>query len=138
MPSATAALINNSSQALNVVISVIAGVAVALTIGSSMNTVLGVFGAWAVLAGLFQLITGVRRWRTYGAQWTMILAGAQSSIVGVVFIKQATAAAVPSIHRYRPLCCIWRLLLFHLGYLADSQRSPSQKAPVVCLSRLNQ
>ncbi len=48
---------NNPSQSLNVVISVIAGVAVALTVGTSMNAVLGVFGAWAVLAGFFQLIT---------------------------------------------------------------------------------
>jgi uncharacterized membrane protein HdeD (DUF308 family) len=95
-------LINNSSQALNVVVSVIAGVAVALTIGTSMNTVLGIFGAWAGLAGLFQLITGVRRWRTYGAQWAMILAGAQSAIVGVVFIKQATAPAVPGITDIAP------------------------------------
>lgn len=90
-------LINNPSQSLNVVISIIAGIAVALTVGTSMNAVLAVFGVWAALAGLFQLITGVRRWRTTGAQWPMILAGAQSAIVGAVFIKQATAPAVPGI-----------------------------------------
>jgi uncharacterized membrane protein HdeD (DUF308 family) len=95
-------LINNASQSLNVVISAIAALAVAFTLGTSMNAVLGVFGAWAVLAGLFQLITGVRRWRTYGAQWAMILAGAQSAIVGVVFIKQATAPAVPGIADIAP------------------------------------
>jgi hypothetical protein len=95
-------LINNPSQSLNVVISAIAAIAVALTLGTSMNAVLGVFGVWAALAGLFQLITGVRRWRTYGAQWAMILAGAQSAIVGVVFIKQATASAVPGITDIAP------------------------------------
>jgi uncharacterized membrane protein HdeD (DUF308 family) len=95
-------LMNNSSQSLNVVISVIAAIAVALTVGTSMNAVLGVFGAWAVLAGLFQLITGVRRWRTNGAQWAMILAGAQSAIVGVVFIKQANGPTVPSIADIAP------------------------------------
>jgi uncharacterized membrane protein HdeD (DUF308 family) len=95
-------LMKNPSQSLNVVISVIAGIAVALTLGMSMNAVLGVFGVWAVLAGLFQLVTGVRRWRTYGAQWAMILAGAQSAIVGAVFIKQATAPAIPGITDIAP------------------------------------
>ncbi len=55
---------NNPSQSLNVVVSAVAGIAVALALRASMNAVLGVFGVWAVLAGLFQLITGVRRWRT--------------------------------------------------------------------------
>jgi uncharacterized membrane protein HdeD (DUF308 family) len=95
-------LINNPSQSLNVVISAVAAVAVALALGAGMNAVLGVFGVWAVLAGLFQLITGVRRWRTYGAQWAMILAGAQSAIVGVVFIKQASAPAIPGITDIAP------------------------------------
>jgi hypothetical protein len=95
-------LIGNPSQSLNVVTSVIAAIAVALTLGTSMNAVLGVFGVWAVLAGLFQLITGVRRWRMYGAQWAMILAGAQSAIVGAVFIKQANTPAVPSITDIAP------------------------------------
>jgi uncharacterized membrane protein HdeD (DUF308 family) len=92
----------NPSQSLNVVVSAVTGIAVALTLGAGMNAVLGVFGVWAVLAGLFQLITGVRRWRTYGAQWAMILAGAQSAIVGVVFINQANAAAVPGITDIAP------------------------------------
>jgi uncharacterized membrane protein HdeD (DUF308 family) len=32
-----------------------------------------VFGVWAILSGLFQLITAVRRWKSHGAQWIMIL-----------------------------------------------------------------
>jgi uncharacterized membrane protein HdeD (DUF308 family) len=95
-------LMNNPSQSLNVVISAIAAIAVAVTLGTGMNAVLSVFGIWAVLAGLFQLITGLRRWRSYGAQWAMILAGAQSAIVGIVFIKQATAPAVPGIADIAP------------------------------------
>jgi uncharacterized membrane protein HdeD (DUF308 family) len=124
------ALINNSSQALNVVISVIAGVAVALTNGASMNTALGVFGAWAVLAGLFQLITGIRRWRTYGAQWAMILAGAQSAIVGVVFIKQATSPAVPSIADIAPYAAFGAFYFL----ISAIWLTVNQKAHVVCLS----
>jgi uncharacterized membrane protein HdeD (DUF308 family) len=103
---------NNPSQALNVVVSAATGIAVALTLSASMNAVLGVFGVWAVLAGLFQLITGIRRRRTYGAQWAMILSGAQSAIVGAVFIDQANAAAVPGITDIAPYAAFGALYFF--------------------------
>jgi uncharacterized membrane protein HdeD (DUF308 family) len=55
-----------------------------------MHDVLKVFGIWASLSGLFQLITGVTRWKSYGAQWAMILSGAQSVLAGVFMLKQAS------------------------------------------------
>ena len=91
----------NGSQAFNVVVSAITTVAVAVALGQGMHAVLAVFGVWAALAGLFQLITGVRRWKT-GGQVTMILSGAQSVLVGGVFIKQATGAALPGIADVAP------------------------------------
>jgi uncharacterized membrane protein HdeD (DUF308 family) len=89
-------LAKNRSQLLNVIVSlaVALGLAVALP---DMNKVLGVFGAWAILSGLFQLGTGLRRWKDYGAQWAMILSGAQSALAGAVFIFQARLPDVPSI-----------------------------------------
>jgi uncharacterized membrane protein HdeD (DUF308 family) len=87
----------NSSQALNVAVSLVAAVAVAGALQSGMNAVLAVFGIWAFAAGLAQLVTGIRRWRTFGAQWAMILSGGQSMIVGVVFVTQAGGAKVPTI-----------------------------------------
>ncbi|MDX1886420.1 DUF308 domain-containing protein [Mycolicibacterium sp. 120270] len=92
----------NPTQALNVVVSVLTTGAVAIALAHSMNAVLGVFGAWAALAGLFQLATGIRRWRGHGAQWAMILSGAQSMLVGVLFVKQASAPAVPGIADIAP------------------------------------
>lgn len=85
------------SQALNVVVSLVAAVAVAGALQSGMNAVLAVFGIWAAAAGLAQLVTGIRRWRAFGAQWAMILSGGQSMIVGVVFVLQAGGAKVPTI-----------------------------------------
>jgi hypothetical protein len=87
----------NPSQALNVAVSLVAAVAVAGALQSGMNAVLGVFGIWAAAAGLAQLVTGIRRWRAFGAQWAMILSGGQSMIVGVVFVVQAGGAKVPTI-----------------------------------------
>lgn len=94
-------LIANPSQALNAAVSVITTVAVLIALGQSLHAVLAVFGVWASLAGLFQLITGVRRWRT-GAQWAMILSGAQSMLAGGFFIKQAMGAATPGITDIAP------------------------------------
>jgi uncharacterized membrane protein HdeD (DUF308 family) len=87
----------NLPQALNMIASAVTAAGVAIALGISMNAVLGVFGVWAVLSGLFQLATGVRRWKYAGAQWAMILSGAQSALAGAFFVKQATASAVPSI-----------------------------------------
>src|ERR1700761_8359505 len=85
-------LANNRTQAVNVGVSILAaaGVAGGATIG--MNAMLGVFGLWALLAGLMQLATGVRRWKLYGAQWAMILSGAQSVLAGVFMGKMRAGA----------------------------------------------
>jgi uncharacterized membrane protein HdeD (DUF308 family) len=73
-------------------------VALALAIAlPDMNKVLGIFGAWAIMSGLLQLGTGLRRWKAYGAQWAMILSGAQSALAGGFFIHQAGMPAAPTI-----------------------------------------
>jgi len=92
----------NKSQALNLVVSALTAIAVVVALGSGMNAVLGVFGIWAILAGLFQLVTGVRRWKSHGAQWVMILSGAQSAVVGTVFLKQASGPGIPDITAIAP------------------------------------
>jgi uncharacterized membrane protein HdeD (DUF308 family) len=85
----TGGLSRNKSQLLNFVISVLATLAIAIALTNSMNAVLAVYGVWAVLSGLFQLITAVRRWKTSGAQWAMILSGAQSALAGIFFVIMA-------------------------------------------------
>ncbi|MHC4047042.1 DUF308 domain-containing protein [Bradyrhizobium sp. 23AC] len=87
----------NRIQALNVLVSLATTIAVILALRVSMNWVLGIFGAWAILAGLLQLGTAVRRWRSYGAQWAMVLSGGQSALAGGFFIVQAAMPAIPSI-----------------------------------------
>jgi len=79
----------NTSQMLNFVVSLITAAAVAVALSRSNNAVLQVFGVWAALAGLLQLVTGARRWKTFGAQWAMILSGAQSMLAGGFMLKVA-------------------------------------------------
>jgi uncharacterized membrane protein HdeD (DUF308 family) len=83
----------NRSQLLNFIVSLLTGVAVAVALGQSMNAVLVIYGVWAVLAGLFQLVTAARRWQSYGAQWAMILSGAQSALAGIFFVIMAGGTA---------------------------------------------
>lgn len=92
----------NGSQTLNLAVSAATTLAVLLALRTGMHAVLTVFGVWAVLAGLLQLVTGVRRWRAYGAQWAMVLSGAQSALAGAFFIKQASGPATPSITTVAP------------------------------------
>jgi uncharacterized membrane protein HdeD (DUF308 family) len=92
----------NRSQLLNVVVSGLTAIAVAIALGRGMNAVLAVFGVWAVLAGLFQLATAIRRWSAFGAQWAMILSGAQSALAGAFFVTMAGGPAVPGIADIAP------------------------------------
>lgn len=95
---------SNRSQAFNAIMSVVVAVAVAGALAVDMRLVLALFGAWAILAGLLQLVTGVGRWRLYGAQWAMILSGGQSALAGAFFIVQSTgptaSAAITTVAPY--------------------------------------
>ncbi|MBY3038360.1 MULTISPECIES: hypothetical protein [Rhizobium/Agrobacterium group] len=87
----------NRSQMINVTASSIMTIAVILALTMSMNWVLGAFGLWAIFSGLLQLGTAVRRWKTSGGQWAMILSGGQSALAGGLFIFQAQMPQEPSI-----------------------------------------
>ena len=94
---ANGGLRQNRVQATNALISGLATVAMALALGGGFNTVIAVFGVWAALAGLLQLVTGMARWQRYGAQWAMILSGAQSMLAGGFFVVQAQGPAALTI-----------------------------------------
>jgi uncharacterized membrane protein HdeD (DUF308 family) len=114
----------NASQTLNLVVSGMTSLAVLLALRAGMHAVLAVFGAWAVLAGLLQLATGVRRWRAYGAQWAMILSGAQSALAGAFFVKQATSPVTPSIATIAPYAAFGAIyfLVAAIGLAIKSRR----------------
>lgn len=86
----------NRSQLINVAVSLIVTVVAAYALFADTTWVLAVFGAWATLAGLLQLITAIRRWKV-GAQWAMVLSGGQSALVGGLFITQAHTPTIESV-----------------------------------------
>ncbi|MEU4536024.1 hypothetical protein AB0G15_14290 [Streptosporangium sp. NPDC023825] len=76
---------------VNVAVSLITAVGVAVACASGIPAVLRVWGAWAVVAGLVQLIVGVTR-RKMGGQWPMIISGGVSVLAGASFVAGASAA----------------------------------------------
>jgi uncharacterized membrane protein HdeD (DUF308 family) len=75
---------------VNIAISVIAAVGLVFAVSSGIPAVLRVWGAWAVVAGLVQLIVALRRGKL-GGQWAMIASGAISTLAGISFFLQAAA-----------------------------------------------
>ena len=53
----------NLTQAFNVFASAVIAIAVIVVLSVNTSMVLDVFGVWAVLSGLLQLATAIRRWR---------------------------------------------------------------------------
>lgn len=74
---------------VNIAISTLAALALAVALPSGIPGVLLVWGVWAVVAGLVQLVVAVRR-RRLGGQAAMIASGAISVLAGVSFVLMAS------------------------------------------------
>lgn len=70
---------------MNAALGAITVVGIAVTAYSNPPYAVAIFGAWALIAGLLQLVVGILRRRHLGGQWAMILSGAQSTAAGVAF-----------------------------------------------------
>lgn len=79
---------SNRGLHLNIVMSLLAAIGLVVAVASGVPAVLGVWGAWAVLAGLIQLVVAVGR-RALGGQWPMVLSGAISVLAGASFLLMA-------------------------------------------------
>ncbi|MEV4624900.1 DUF308 domain-containing protein [Micromonospora sp. NPDC049523] len=75
---------------VNVAVSLLTAIGVGIASTSGIPAVLRVWGAWAIVAGVVQLIVAVNR-RKMGGQWPMIISGAISALAGTSFIVMAGA-----------------------------------------------
>jgi uncharacterized membrane protein HdeD (DUF308 family) len=89
---ATGTANTRAGLAVNIAVSLLAAVGVAVALGSGIPAVLRVWGAWAVVAGVVQLGVAVRR-RGLGGQWPMIASGALSAVAGGTFVLQSFGPA---------------------------------------------
>ena len=77
---------------VNIAISTVAAIGLAIAAANDIPTVLRAWGAWAIVAGLVQLFVALKRRRALGGQWAMILSGGISVIAGAGFLGMASSA----------------------------------------------
>jgi uncharacterized membrane protein HdeD (DUF308 family) len=111
---------------VNVAISLLAGAGLAVAASSGIPGVLRVWGSWAIVAGVVQLVVGVTR-RRLGGQWPMILSGAISVLAGTSFILQATmdGASLKALAGYATLGGVF--FLVSAVRLGRASRNPSPR-----------
>lgn len=80
---------NKSPQYVNIGIGILTTIAVIIALQRGIPEALMVFGVWAILTGLIQLILGIRRRKHFEGQWPMIISGAQSMLAGGFIIATA-------------------------------------------------
>ena len=74
-----------TSQTINAILGTVAAIGIAFTVFDQPRYAVGVFGAWAFVAGLLQFVAGLIRRKQLGGQWAMILSGLQSMAAGAAF-----------------------------------------------------
>jgi len=83
--------VSKNPQYVNAVIGILTTIGVALALQKGVSAALIVFGVWAIVTGLVQLILGLRRRKELGGQWPMIISGGQSMLAGSAFIAMANS-----------------------------------------------
>jgi len=86
--------VSKKPQYINGVIGIVTTIGVALALQKGVSVALMVFGAWAIITGLIQLILGLRRRKELGGQWPMIISGGQSMLAGIAFIAMAKSPSM--------------------------------------------
>ena len=96
---------------VNMALSLLTAIGLAIAVTSGIPSVLRVWGAWAITAGIVQLIVAILRYRL-GGQWAMILSGGISTLAGTSFILMAagTKASVTGIAGYAILGGVFFLI----------------------------
>ncbi|MFG2349944.1 DUF308 domain-containing protein [Streptomyces phaeochromogenes] len=83
-----------------------------IAVFSTIGTALLVFGVWALLSGAIQLAVAIRRRRTVGAQWPMLISGGLSVLAGANFAAMSTSAtsSLSTIAGYSAFGAFWYLV----------------------------
>jgi len=96
-----------------------------IAVFSTIGTALLVFGVWALLSGAIQLVVAIRRRRTVGAQWPMVISGGLSVLAGASFAAMSASAtsSLSTIAGYSAFGAFW----FLVSVIALSIRSRREK-----------
>ncbi|MEV6007019.1 DUF308 domain-containing protein [Streptomyces sp. NPDC051976] len=83
-----------------------------IAVFSTIRTTLVVFGAWALLSGAIQLVVAIRRRRSVGAQWPMVISGGQSVLAGAAIAAMSASATshLSTVAGYSAFGAFWFLV----------------------------
>ncbi|WBQ08279.1 DUF308 domain-containing protein [Kribbella sp. CA-293567] len=97
---------------VNFVLGLAATLGMFAAVFSTVGKTLLVFGGWALLSGAIQLVVALRRRRSVGAQWPMIISGGLSVLAGASFAAMSTAPAsgLSSLAGYSAFGAFWFLV----------------------------
>jgi hypothetical protein len=99
-------------SAVNLALGLAATVAMIIAVFSTIGHALLVFGIWALLSGAIQLVTAIRRRRTVGAQWPMIISGGLSVLAGAsfAFMSGSATSGLSTVAGYSAFGAFWFLV----------------------------
>ncbi|MET7567016.1 DUF308 domain-containing protein [Streptomyces sp. NPDC005492] len=111
----------NLVSTLNMALGLAATLGMTVAVFSTVGRALLVFGIWALLSGALQLVTALRRRRTLGAQWPMIISGGQSVLAGASLAAMSASAksGLSTVAGYSAFGAVW----FLVSVLAIGRRS---------------
>jgi len=96
----------------NVALGVAAALGMAAAVSSTLGTALLVFGVWALLSGAFQLVVAIRRRKSVGAQWPMVISGGLSVLAGAGFAAMSASddSGLSGVAGYSAFGAFWFLV----------------------------
>jgi hypothetical protein len=99
-------------SAINMALGLAATIGMVIAIFSTIGTALLAFGIWALLSGAIQLVAAIRRRRTVGAQWPMIISGGLSVLAGasIAAMSGSTTSGLSTVAGYSAFGAFWFLV----------------------------
>ncbi|MFI6280529.1 DUF308 domain-containing protein [Streptomyces sp. NPDC050988] len=97
---------------INMALGLAAAAGMITAVFSTIGTTLLVFGIWALLSGAIQLVVAIRRRRTVGAQWPMVISGGLSVLAGASFAAMSSSetSGLSTLAGYSAFGAFWFLV----------------------------
>jgi len=111
------------------IISIIVGVIAFFVPGITALALLLMIAAWAIVGGIFEIVTAVRLRKVISHEWLMIAAGALSVLFGVVLLLQPALGALAMIWWIGGFAILFGILLVSLAFRLRHWRDVVWHAP---------
>ena len=98
------------------IISIAAGVIAILVPGFTALALLLLIAAWAIVGGIFEIVTAVRLRKVISHEWLLIAAGILSVLFGVLLILQPAVGALAMIWWIAGFAIVFGILLVALSF----------------------